>query len=255
MRVISSLKDETSRLIARTPLQFIPVRVRKGLAKGARWTMFPSSSYWRGNTEQDVEAAIRSHGNIHGSVCWDLGTHFGIYTVGMAMAVGREGQVVGFEPNPESFSRCRRHVSMNKLDWVRLYQAAASDSDGFADLLPGSSTGSSGSHFAYEDEQLKNQLTKLRVRTIVIDELVDSREIRPAHFIKVDVEGHGAKALLGARRFLASYRPTLVMSFHSKWELEGTQDLMEPLGYRSFTCDGQELGWPSSIYRTAVLHC
>src|SRR5438105_10018315 len=104
--------------ICLTPIQYIPVRVKKGLARGAKWTLFPYSAYWRGQTEVDVDVAIRGYGSIRGMTCWDLGAHFGIYTVGMAMAVGRDGQVVGFEPNPASFDRCRRHVRMNRLSWV-----------------------------------------------------------------------------------------------------------------------------------------
>src|SRR5713226_6755785 len=78
-------------------LEYFPVKVRKGIARGARWTLFPYSSYWRGHTEADVEQAIRLHGSIVGAACWDLGAHFGIYAVGMAMAVGATGQVAAFE--------------------------------------------------------------------------------------------------------------------------------------------------------------
>ena len=73
-----NLKALASSLIARTPIQYFPVTVQKGLARGASWTLFPYSANWRGNTELDVEAAIRLHGSIRGATCWDLGTHFGI---------------------------------------------------------------------------------------------------------------------------------------------------------------------------------
>src|SRR6516165_9447744 len=126
---------------ARTPLRNLPVRVRAGLAKGARWTLLPHTAYWRGNTEIEVEAAIRRQGDLRGATCWDLGTHFGIYTVGLAMAVGPTGQVVGFEPDPVSFARCQRHVRMNRLGWVKLYNAAVSSTVGSAVLLLHQGTG------------------------------------------------------------------------------------------------------------------
>jgi FkbM family methyltransferase len=252
---MSRLKDIASRLMWYTPLQYFPVRVRKGLAKGARWTFGPYSSYWRGHTEMDVEAAIRLHGGIRGATCWDLGTHFGIYTIGMARAVGSEGQVVGFEPDPISFKRCQRHVKMNALTWVKLFNAAVSNSKGLATLILNNGAGASTSHFAYEDEQTDGHVSKVSVQIITLDELVERNEIRPAQFIKVDVEGHGGKALHGAHKSIATYHPTLVMSFHSQCELDDTRELLEPLGYQSFTAEGEPLRWQDSIFRTTVLSC
>ena len=250
-----NLKALASSLIARTPIQYFPVTVQKGLARGASWTLSPYSAYWRGNTELDVEAAIRLHGSIRGATCWDLGTHFGIYTVGMAIAVGSEGQVAGFEPDPISFKRCQRHIQMNSLRWVKLFNAAVSDSVGSSSLILNQGAGASTSHVAYEGEQPDNTIVKVTVQTVVIDKLVEDGKIRPADFIKVDVEGHGAKALLGARQTIAAHRPTIVMSFHSQWELDGTREILEPLGYRSFTVEGKELEWSASISHTTVLRC
>lgn len=250
-----NLKSLAFSLITQTPIQYFPVTVQKGLAQGAHWTLFPYSAYWRGNTELDVEAAIRLHGSIRGATCWDLGTHFGIYTVGMAMAVGSEGQVAGFEPDPISFKRCQRHVQMNSLSWVKLFNAAVSQSEGSSSLICSQGAGASTSHFAYEDERPDSTFAKVTVQTVVLDKLVEGGEIRPAQFIKVDVEGHGAKALLGARQTITAHRPTIVMSFHSQWELDGSREILEPLGYRAFTVEGKELEWSASIFRTTVLRC
>lgn len=248
-----SIKSLLREWICGTPLQYIPVTVKKGLARGAKWTLFPFSAYWRGNTEMDIEAAIRCYGSIRGMTCWDLGAHFGIYTVGMAMAVGSEGQVVGFEPNPVSFDRCKRHVQMNSLNWAKLYNAAASDSDDLGKLFVGRGSAATTSHFAYEDETCNEKAAQIQVKKVIIDHLVERGEIRPPDFVKVDVEGHGAHAIKGASRTIARHRPIIVMSFHSEQELAGTRAILEPLGYCSFSCDGKEIGWSPSLYKTTVL--
>ena len=250
-----SLKTKVSEWISHTPIQFIPTTVQKGLAKGAKWTFLPYSMYWRGNNEQDVEAAIQQHGSVRGAVCWDLGTHFGIYTVGMAMAVGETGQVVGFEPDPASFRRCQHHVEINTLHWVKLFNAAVSDTEGESSLILSEGAGASTSHLAYQQEQLESGTRVVSIQMISLDRLVERGEIRPAQFIKVDVEGHGAKALTGARQTLINHRPTIVMSFHSVAELEETQAVLEPIGYRSFTVEGQTLSWSESVFRTTLLRC
>ncbi|MEQ9370296.1 MAG: FkbM family methyltransferase [Coleofasciculus chthonoplastes F3-SA18-01] len=252
---MQNLKYLVSKFITKTSLQYVPVRVQKGLAKGALWTLFPYSSYWRGDTELDVEAAIHLYGGVLGATCWDLGMHFGIYTVGMAMAVGSEGQVVGFEPDPISFKRCQLHVQMNSLSQVKLFNAAVSESEGSSSLILSQGAGASTSHFAYEDEQPHRNTDTVTVQTVVLDKLVERGEIRPPQFIKVDVEGHGAKALSGARQTIADHHPTIVMSFHSKWELDGTREILEPLGYRSFSVEGKELEWSDSLFHTTVLRC
>jgi FkbM family methyltransferase len=202
----------------------------------------------------DIEAAISNYGSLRGSVCWDLGAHFGIYTVGMAFAVGPTGHVYGFEPNPASFARCEHHVRRNALDWVKIFNFGVSDAEGALDLLVGRGlVCASTSHFVYEDERPKPDVPRVRVRLVMLDSLVERGEVLPPHFIKVDVEGHGAKALKGAQRTITAHLPIIVMSFHSLWERDGTRELLEHLGYKPYGTAGAELGWDASLYRTAVL--
>ncbi len=247
------VRTPLSRWLSRTPLAYWPVRVRGGLAKGARWTLLPYSMYWRGRTEQDIEQAILQVGDLAGRACWDLGAHFGIFTVGMAMVVGPSGQVASFEPDPVSFSRCRLHVQRNRLDWVRLYNAAVSDAPGTASLIPSLGVGASTSHLPYQGEQVPVAGT-ISVRTVALDVLVDGGELRPPHLIKVDVEGHGASALCGAARTVQQSRPAIILSTHCPAEVGGTRELLEPLGYRVWDCcSGQERPWPDLEFCGNVL--
>jgi FkbM family methyltransferase len=241
-------KTVASRILSRSPLQYIPVRVKGGLAKGAKWTLLPYSSYWRGHTEMDVEAAIKAHGSIEGATCWDLGAHYGIYTVGMARMVGESGQIVAFEPDKLSFSRLSRHVRMNNLSWVKLYNVAVSNKQGTDKLLRIYGAGESTSHLAYDNETVDPQTETLEVTTVTLDELVKSENLRLPDFIKVDVEGHGAKALEGARESLRQAHPTILMSFHSNAELENTHEILEPLGYRSYDIEGKRTEWEGGHY-------
>lgn len=246
-------KDLMSQLLARSPLRSWPVRVKMGLAKGARWTAFPCSSYWRGNTETDVEAAIRAHGSMKGGCCWDLGAHFGIYTVGMGLAVGPTGQIAAFEPDPLSFDKCRRHVEMNRMSWCKLFNAGVSNLPGRSHFIVRAGLGATTSHLRYEDENECLSSQTIEIPLVQLDQLVENGEIRQPDFIKVDVEGHGARALAGACRSISAARPTLVMSFHSKKELDGTQALLEPIGYFAQGMDGCVITWEDCLYRTAVL--
>src|SRR5262249_9791005 len=124
MKNIRVAAGAISRVLGASFIGYFPVRVRGGRARGARWTLLPFSSYWRrGETENDVTQAASYLCELKDITFWDIGAHFGIHTVGMAMSVGPSGQVVAFEPDPAAFSRLSYHVRKNDLSNVRLFDA------------------------------------------------------------------------------------------------------------------------------------
>jgi FkbM family methyltransferase len=222
------------RLLAST-VGLMPVTVLSGAAKGARWTLYPWTSYWRGTHEPDLQRAIEGLGNgdITGWNCWDLGAHYGIYSIALARRVGPGGQVAAFEPNPESFGRLERHRRLNRLTWMKSYRAAVSDFSGEAKLLTYGQLDSTSTHLRYNDDEIEDQNSgPLGVRTVRLDDLVGTGELRVPQFVKIDVEGHGHRAVAGMKLTLAQSRPVLIVGFHSTLEVEGVLAVLEPLGYR-----------------------
>ena len=213
-----------------TRLQYLPVRVRRGLPAGARWTLYPWTSYWRGGYEPEVEKAIIGLGDLTGKVCWDLGAHYGYYSIGLALRTGPTGQVAAFEPFPASCARLERHRQMNGLDWLRTFPWAVSDAIGQSRLI--TSGGETVNHLAYDGEVPTATTPTIGIRTVRLDDLVAKGDIRAPDFIKVDVEGHGHRALAGAIQTLRAKRPVILMGFHSGREVAGTEALLEPLGYQ-----------------------
>lgn len=249
---MTSLKSRLSALFGNSPLALIPVRVRAGIASGARWTLMPHSAYWRHGGEGDVDAVAATLGPLTGKCFWDLGAHFGLYTVGLARQVGPTGEVASFEPDPRSYARCARHVAMNELKNVRLFRTAVSDQAAQQEFIV-PAAGATFNHLRYEDEPVTPGEKTIQIETVVLDALVASGRIRPPDLVKVDVEGHGAKAVAGARKTIATHHPVLVMSFHSQAETDDTRAILEPLGYQCFENDGRPLSWSSVVFRTACL--
>jgi FkbM family methyltransferase len=240
----SEIYGKLSKVLAATPLGFYPVRVRAGLAKGARWTLLPFSSNWRfGGAEHDVLTATSYLPTLDGVVFWDFGAHFGIHTVGMAMQVGPRGQVAAFEPDPGAFRRLRYHVELNHLSNVRLFEAAASRKSGRGILyLPGGK-GSSFSHFRYDTKDDMTKVDSISVLTVAPDSLVAEEKIRAPDLVKIDVQGHGADAVAGAINAIRSTLPIVAFSNHSNTERDGIRDLLEPLSYRPVALDGAPCAW------------
>ncbi len=219
------------RVLSTTGLQYLPVRVRDGIATGARWTLYPWSAYWRGTQEPAMHAVLAGLGDIRGWSIWDLGAHFGIYSIGLARRVGPGGAVAAFEPNPFSHARLERHRRMNRLDWMQTFQAAVSNHSGSADIYTYGDLKSTTTHLPYDGEIAQPATRPIRVPTVVLDELVAAGRLRPPQFVKVDVEGHAHHALAGARATLAAHRPVMIVGLHSDAETHGVLDLLEPLGY------------------------
>ena len=170
-------------------------------------------------------------GDLRGWSCWDLGAHYGVYAVGLALRVGPGGQVAAFEPNPKTFARLERHRRMNRLPWLKTYKAAASDRPGTAQLLTYGVADSTSAHLPYDGEVLVKRSKPVPVRALRLDALVESGELRSPDFVKVDVEGHGHLALEGMRAALAASHPQLLIAFHSAAEVRGALAILEPLGY------------------------
>lgn len=227
-------------ILRRTPLGLWPVRVRRGIAAGARWTLFPWSSYWRGTHEPEVQEVLARLGNgrIEGWNCWDLGAHFGLYSVGLARRVGPGGQVAAFEPNPLSFQRLARHRRMNRLSWLKIYPFAASASSGEAELFTYGDLGSTTTHLPHDGEARTDDIAPVVVRKVRLDDLVANGELRLPQFVKIDVEGHGHRALAGMRKTLAATRPLIVAALHTPDEIQGMQAELEPFGYSWLRLDG-----------------
>jgi FkbM family methyltransferase len=213
-------------------LEFLPVRVRTGIAAGSRWTVYPWSGYWRGGHEPELQDALLRLGNWTGKSCWDLGAHFGLYSIGLARATGPTGQVAAFEPNPLSHRRLDYHRRLNRLEWLFTFPSAVSDRAGTSELYTYGSLHGTTVHLPYDGEIAGPDTHPLAVTTVVLDDLVRLRQLRAPDFIKVDVEGHAHRALAGAQATLAMHRPTLVVAFHSPEEIAGVLALLDPLGYR-----------------------
>jgi FkbM family methyltransferase len=222
------------RSILRLPLvSRLPVRVRKGVARGARWSLFPCTAYWRGTHEPEVQARVADLWDWTGRHAWDLGAHYGLFAVGLARRVGPAGGVAAFEPNPLSFARLRLHALRNDVPWLRLFPFAVGEGAAELPLIVYDGFETTSSHLPYEGETVDADTPALKVPVVRLDDLVAAGAITAPDFIKIDVEGHGHRALRGARETIARKRPVILSGLHSPHECAGIAELLSPLGYRA----------------------
>lgn len=211
----------------------LPVHVRKGFCAGSRWSFFPCTAYWRGTHQPEVQSMLAGLWDWTGRHVWDLGAHFGFFSIGLARRVGPSGSVAAFEPNPDNFERLRLHAGRNMLPWLTLYPFAVSDQAGRFTFVIDENLGATASRLPYEGENPAAARTCLQVRTIRLDDLVAAGALSEPGFIKLDVEGHGHRALQGAAATLRRARPKVLTGLHSPHELAGIARLLGELGYRA----------------------
>jgi FkbM family methyltransferase len=170
---------------------------------------------------------------------FDVGAHFGIFSVAAALKGGR---AVAVDPSPAAVRMISRQLALNRCkDKVQIVRAAVSDSNGVIDLL--SSGAFSHGFFKVVEGRQRRDLT--RSTAITIDDMALRFGV-PTH-IKIDVEGHEAAVLRGARNLLASHSPILLVELHNEMvgddgrAPDAALDELARLRFNVFSSEGRPL--------------
>ncbi len=141
-----------------------------------------------------------------GERVFDIGGHNGQYAVLFSSLVGKDGEVVTFEPDSSARAILRRNLALNPCaSNVHVEDIALSDED--------------GSHVFYSNEgdsmsslvrsglgtnATAPSVTEYRVATMRLDNYLPAKGIPNPHWIKLDTEGAEINILRGARKVLES---------------------------------------------------
>lgn len=132
-----------------------------------------------------------------GMVVFDVGAHFGEYTVLAARRVGPGGSVHAFEPQPSMYRLLEANVTENGLGNVVLNRCAVADCEGEAQFWQRREPASSS--LAGAGPPGADVARCYRVPVVALDAYCERRAVTP-ELIKADVEGAERLVLEGARR-------------------------------------------------------
>lgn len=116
-----------------------------------------------------------------GGVVLDIGANIGAHTIPMADAVGPDGAVLAFEPNPSVIDLLRTNIEANNLDNVEVHGVGISDSHG-SSILKMRDDNFGASTLYHHDDGFEQ--SHFEVDLFPLTEFVTS-----ADFLKIDVEG------------------------------------------------------------------
>jgi FkbM family methyltransferase len=137
----------------------------------------------------------------------DIGANVGCLSFLAATLVGPTGRVVAFEPNPNNLQRLYAGITLNRFEHVEVKPYAVSDRRTTLVLSGGSNT------CVVEARGFDSAATF--AQAVVPD---DELAYLPAiDFLKMDIEGHEPRALLGCTALILRHNPTLLTEFAPIW--------------------------------------
>lgn len=175
----------------------------------------------------------------------DIGAHIGDSTIPMALAVGKEGTVLGFDPNPYVFKILEKNASLNKtLTNIIPLNFAITTHEG--DFFYNSSEATYNNGGISESQQNKHGKYALadKVHGVNLERYLNElySEVLPnLTLIKVDTEGYDTEILKSILPFIKKHRPNLIFECFpklSKTERFFLYDLIADLGYDLFYIGG-----------------
>jgi len=140
-----------------------------------------------------------------GDIVFDIGAYVGDTALWFSKAVGLQGKVYAFEPEPSNFEKLKANLERNKVTNVIPLQLALSEDKGEMHV-------SSGGSFS----TIIQAGTGTSVEVTTIDRFVEANKLPRVDFIKMDVEGHELKVLAGARKTIKTFKPSLALSAYHR---------------------------------------
>lgn len=166
------------------------------------WVLPEGDTYFRGILERTPRGFEIDHLETalqyvrHWRCAVDGGAHIGTWT---AFLAERFAQVVAYEPAEDTWA-CL-HQNMRRFRNVVAVQCALGEAPAVCDLVDDPRReGNTGARFLR-----KNEEGSVEVRTL------DSENYQELDFLKLDVEGYEAFALLGARNTLQRLHPVVLI--------------------------------------------
>lgn len=210
--------------VLRWPLKAMPktavIPIMSGPSRGFRWVVGASiHGCWLGTYEKTKQrrfaAAIRRN-----DVVYDLGAQAGFYSLLASRLVGPQGMVYSFEPLPRNIRFLKKHIALNGVTNIEVFEMAVASADGTGLFEDG----------AGPLQGSLSECGRREVRVASLDTMFSEGQLRPPNVLKLDIEGGGLQACIGAHKLLAAYRPSVLLAIDAVSDYECC-DLLRNLGY------------------------
>ncbi|PCI07112.1 MAG: hypothetical protein COB73_08790 [Flavobacteriaceae bacterium] len=168
------------------------------------------------------------------SVFVDLGANLGLFSLYASQLVGEKGQVISFEPFKKNYEALSDNVSINNLLNIQIENLAIGEKDSFVNLYYDSNEMNLG---MVSTSYIDNAYVE-KINVITLDSYFEQNSISRLDFIKIDIEGHEYKALLGMNDILIRFHPTILIEILNNADVsinkKNIYNYLENLGYKKY---------------------
>jgi FkbM family methyltransferase len=180
-----------------------------------------------------------------GSVIYDVGAHIGTYSIVLAKEI-EQCQVYSFEPNPQSYARLVKNISLMRVKVNAIPKNIALGSNVSQPIFYISSSSGLSSFYEHHAKAGGNEVvTTLPVDCYTVDYLVSNGVCKPPDVLKIDVEGHEFEVIKGCENTIASKSPQIFFEPHEVVQWEKIVNFL----VKNFNYTCKSLGYPIWCYK------
>ena len=190
-----------------------------------------------------------------GMVLFDVGAHFGLFSLAALKFGGADSLAVAVDPSPTAARIMRIQSRLNGAGGrMKVVRACVGEQTGWSSMV---ATGVSGAgYFLSPSDHSGGELT--RTPAVTLDQLAEQFDARPTH-LKIDVEGSEASVLRGGRSLLPrAEAPLIFIELHNEIvSARGespaeTVGLLKEYGYTNFSIEGSQVSEAFLLSRPLV---
>lgn len=153
-----------------------------------------------------------------GTVALDLGGHIGTHTIALSHAVGPTGSVHVFEPQKKLFTELLVNATLSGCKNIYPHLCAIGDVEGVVEIVNNDFRNEGAAHLGSGGDLIP-------MRTL------DSFDLPPISFIKIDIEGYEFEALKGGLKTILRDKPVMIVEVFDRPEREEKLNFIRSLGY------------------------
>lgn len=180
------------------------------------------------NRTERAEVRFMLKHDLRDKLVLDIGANAGIYSYWMSKAVGKNGRVIAFEPQPEMIDALKKLRHSFRFTQLEIAETGLSDEPGEA-VLRRQMSHLGGASIARDIPNADDSFT---IPLTTLDAFVEEHADRPISFIKCDVEGHEPSVFAGGWETLKRDMPTLLFELHENQVRDsGLFERLQSIGY------------------------
>ena len=171
-------------------------------------------------------------------VVFDVGANTGVYSL-VTKSLNRKAKVYAFEPVHRVFEKLLENNALNNYDIICIGEAV-SDVTGTATIYD---TPTEHTYAVTVGKNLNDPGVKViptSIKTVRLDEFMESSGIERLDLMKIDVETHEAEVLAGLGKYLKLYKPAILIEILNDEVGKDVEKVLAPHGYLYFNIDDEK---------------